>query len=855
MRRGSQGQKSLQGHKAGMYAARLRRAWAGLLAVLLVAGLTATATAEQGPGASQQPGAGTAQQPAIKMDVKAGFEGSARFGEWLPVSIDVENSGPDVSAQIKIQTYWDQGPQSPVTEYTRSISLPQGAKKHVTMFVPAFRDSVTVSLVGADGKVLAQRSPMVMPPVMGVLAGVVSDSADTARFLSGINLGVTNRPYGVSTVRLAPEDIPEVSAALSAMHVLVLADTAPQKLTDRQWRAVEAWVSQGGVLILGGGTQARQVLEAAPASLRPVQVTGTATLQSAAALKQYLPAGSVARSVPEGRFVAATGTVDKGEILAKEGDVPLLVEYRYGKGTVLFSALDLAGEPLTTWDGTAGLFETLLRRAGLAMANVPWGGKFGPAPPGAGPGNPGRFMSQLNWVVRNMPSLEVPSLKTLGLLLFGYALLVGPLMYFVLRRFDRRDWAWVIVPIIAITAAGTVYGIGFAGKGRDYFTNTIAILRLEPGQRVAPVQSWVGVFAPSRSKFTVNVPEPALISPSADPGYYGPMPVAASGAGRPIMASVSEGATDSIDLLDWNVWTVRSFAVDEDVEVKGGIKGALTARVENPASGLSRYVMEGKITNDFDFTLEDVIILAGSAYQRVGDIPAGGTVDVQVGTVVNSGQQPYGQPVFYQIYNPGGGPSFNQENQRRLQILDAAFAYDNGAMPYPITFVGWTKNRLANVGLENREGRDHALTLVVTPLTFQQKPGEIVLPPGLAPGRLMEADNVRGGPAGPGRYFLEDGSMTFEIDPSLPGGTQVNSAAVVLSMNGGVPKVEAWNWRSNAWVEARQQGGADRWVPDGTIAEFIRSDDGVARVRVSGSGQPGDFSTPSLVMEGKVPAR
>lgn len=831
----------------------MKRVWAGLMAVLLVGALAAPAAAEQGP-ATGQPGSG--QAPDIKMDVKVGFEGSARFGEWLPVSIDVENGGPDISAQLRIQTYWDQGPQSPITEYTREVSLPRGAKKHVTMFVPAFRDSVTVSLVDAGGKVLAQRTPMVMPPVMGVLAGVVSDSADTARFLSGINLGVTNRPYVVSAVRLAPEDIPEVSAAVSALHVLVLADTAPQKLNDRQWRAVEAWVSQGGVLILGGGTQARQVLDAAPASLRPVQVTGTATLQSAAALEQYLPAGSVARGVPEGAFVAATGTVDRGEVLASEGDVPLLVEHRYGKGTVYFSALDLAGEPLTIWEGTAGLFETLLRRAGLAMSNAPWGGKFGPAPPGAGPGYPGRFMSQLNWSVRNMPSLEVPSLRTLGLLLFGYALLVGPLMYFALRRFDRRDWAWVIIPVVAIAVAGTVYGVGFAGKGRDYFTNTIAILKLEPGQRVAPLQSWVGVFAPSRSKFTVDVPEAALISPSADPGYYGPMPVASSGSGRPIMASVSEGATGSIDLLDWNVWTVRSFAVDQDIEVKGGITGVLTARVEHPPAGLTRYVMEGKVTNGFDFPLEDVIVLAGSAYQRLGDIPAGGTVDVQVGTVVNSGQQPYGPPVFYQIYNPGGGPNFDQEAQRRLQILDAAFAYDNGSVPYPITFMGWTRNRLADVGLESREGRDHALTLVVTPLKLEQKPGELVLPPGLATGRLLQSDNVRGGPAGPNRYFLEDGSMTFEIDPSLPAGTQVSAAAIVLSANGGTPKVEVWNWRTNAWVEARLQSpNSDRWVPDGDIGDFLRSDTGVARVQVSSSGQPGDFSTPSLALEGKVPAK
>ena len=59
--------------------------------------------------------------------------------------------------------------------------------------------------------------------------------------------------------------------------------------------------------------------------------------------------------------------------------------------------------------------------------------------------------------VSNLPSLALPPIGGLLVLLFGYIVLVGPVNYLVLRRLDRREWAWFTVPaLIVVFTVGVV---------------------------------------------------------------------------------------------------------------------------------------------------------------------------------------------------------------------------------------------------------------------------------------------------------------------------------------------------------------------------------------------------------------
>ena len=65
-------------------------------------------------------------------------------------------------------------------------------------------------------------------------------------------------------------------------------------------------------------------------------------------------------------------------------------------------------------------------------------------------------------------SRQVPSLPWLLFAILGFALLVGPVNFFVLSRLGKRDLAWVTIPAIALVA---VVGFWVAGRQRIAGTN------------------------------------------------------------------------------------------------------------------------------------------------------------------------------------------------------------------------------------------------------------------------------------------------------------------------------------------------------------------------------------------------
>jgi hypothetical protein len=66
------------------------------------------------------------------------------------------------------------------------------------------------------------------------------------------------------------------------------------------------------------------------------------------------------------------------------------------------------------------------------------------------------------------------------LLLFGYIALIGPVNYLILRRLDRREWAWVTMPILIVGFAVGAYAFGSALRGSSVILNEVGIVRGAP---------------------------------------------------------------------------------------------------------------------------------------------------------------------------------------------------------------------------------------------------------------------------------------------------------------------------------------------------------------------------------------
>src|SRR6266566_1574983 len=104
------------------------------------------------------------------LQVSAGFETHYRDGNWVPVQITLRNDGPDFSGTLSLTAsnpqYVVQSDPSTSLSYQFAITLANGARKQVTMYLPLHSgmQNVTVKLLDGNGNAIGTQSAALNPP-------------------------------------------------------------------------------------------------------------------------------------------------------------------------------------------------------------------------------------------------------------------------------------------------------------------------------------------------------------------------------------------------------------------------------------------------------------------------------------------------------------------------------------------------------------------------------------------------------------------------------------------------------------------------------------------------------------------
>ena len=255
--------------------------------------------------------------------------------------------------------------------------------------------------------------------------------------------------------------------------------------------ALRGWVAGGGRLVIVGGTAGPSSLSAFPdddPALPPDRRRPTSPPR---------PRWRAARRAPGRRDRPAgprPATADRGPRARRASATDgVAAERPYGSGAVTIVGFD----PTADWlDAARSVAEGLWRRL------IPTRTRGGPVI-----GDD----SQIVQAASQLPSLALPPIGGLIALLGGYILLIGPINYLVLRRLDKREWAWVTMPVLIVAFAVGAYGFGSLLRGSDLIVNEVAIVRGAPGATEGLAQVYLGVFSPTRG--VVPAPRPGRGAP------------------------------------------------------------------------------------------------------------------------------------------------------------------------------------------------------------------------------------------------------------------------------------------------------------------------------------------------------
>ena len=613
------------------------------------------------------PAAGTVRAAeGLTMEATTLLDGHARIGSWMAIDVHVVNDGPAVVGELRLAA----GVQGK-TRFGTPVDLPTQSDKTYRLYAqpPAFGRELTIDLVEGGSTVATTKAAFAVHDVQQLVVGIVAERPGD--IIGGLDLLPNQNQLAPLTLGLTVSDLPERVEAWSTLDRLVWQDTDSASLSTEQLDAMRGWIAGGGRLVIVGGTAGPSSLSAFPDVLLPYRPTATTDLAPASltALLGQLPSG--AADLP-----ALTGELSGGRALAMSGDRVVAAERSYGSGAVTVVGFD----PTIGWIAESDAGEGLWRRL------LPTRSNGGPVV-----GDDSQIVSAAS----QLPSLALPPIGGLVALLGAYILLIGPINYLVLKRLDKREWAWVTMPALIVAFAVGAYGIGSFLRGSEIIVNEVAIVRGAPGATEGTAQAYLGVFSPSRGTYQLRVPGGALLSAPVSGDFFG-----------------GDAASATLDILQGDPARVRDLGVGfgslRTVRAETAVDVPLLAAELRLVDGR----LKGSITNQSAMTLQDPAVVLGSTVQTLADLPPGQTAQVDVALA----QFQFGQQLSDRIVGPlmFGDPSSQPAESARLyarhSIIDQLTFDPNfgftGTLPSdgPV-ILAWGDEGLLPVEIEGQQPR------------------------------------------------------------------------------------------------------------------------------------------------------
>jgi hypothetical protein len=567
--------------------------------------------------------------------VNAGFETHYRDGNWVPVQITLRNDGPDFRGALSLiapsPQFLGSSNQGTPSNYQASITLANGAQKQVTMYVPLYFDvqSVTVQLLDSSGNVVGSQTAALTPLLPGdILIGILSDQSSGFSPLSAASL--PNPGGSIVLELLNAGTLPGMAAALKNFNAIVLDNFTSNNLSAAQLSALQTWVDQGGTLILVGGPEWHRTLDALPSGLVPVIVNGTETIAAGTSLlpiggPQAVHAGqnkmldSVQSPVTiSSASIIAQGDSTRSEVVLASPTAPLIVQAHQEQGTIIYLAFDPTLEPILGWQGASVLWDSLLLRS-LGDQLLSHSG-FSPGIGSSAQQEQPILANRMSGFLQSLlPSTIPPPWRTLGILLFCYILVLGPVRFLLVKRLKGRYWSWRIILSSIVIFSLLSYGLAYIEKGSSILSDSITIAQLSQDGSSAHITTYMGVFVPNQGDYHLTIPGKGLAQPSPDNVSFQNGTAGSITGSHTTVAPLQDGI--DVKLQDVNIWTLHTVLAEQDRQIHKGLVSQLA---------LQNGMLVGTVTNTLGYSLSDTFLLMPSDALSLGHMAAGETKHVQL---------------------------------------------------------------------------------------------------------------------------------------------------------------------------------------------------------------------------------
>ena len=440
--------------------------------------------------------------PALEAEVLLGYNGQITYGKAVPVRVTVRNSGEDLEGTVAVNAYVN---RVKYDRFETGIFVPAGGERTVILpvTVGTRQDLFTVEILKNGKVVLAVNvSPDSVINPSAMLVGVLSSRP---RNLANMNISQENDPLKRyeywQTVALEPETLPDDPALLNSFGIIVLDDTDPALLTEKQQQALRDWVRNGRVLFCGGGSTAPQNLAflGEMTSLRVTDFTVSDGVVSS--LENWL-----GQKTSSARPEIALARMEGSEPLAKDQDGNGIIwRVTAGNGLIYVLAWETGDPVLNAETMMHPFYQQLVLLQDPDMYNrILYTAEE----------NGARYIPGEEATIR----LRNPMPAAIAIIA-GCALIAGA-AWLLLRKRGKTQWMWAVLPVLALAAAGgTTLLAGSSSLNRPVAVTAVNLLQDASGR----MTRYTGVItaAPKAGLHSYSLEGEQLEAILYDDNYWG----------------------------------------------------------------------------------------------------------------------------------------------------------------------------------------------------------------------------------------------------------------------------------------------------------------------------------------------
>ncbi|MDQ0176965.1 hypothetical protein [Bacillus chungangensis] len=629
-----------------------------------------------------------AAEANIDIEVEAGFQGKVKSGKGFPVKMTLENHGAKVSGDMLVSfaPYYQAGGAKAIR-----VELPANSKKTYTISLPGlsqddssqFQRNPAITLYDGNwqqGNVIAVNGDKTIYPSFieegKAVIGVLSMDANQLQQLKLMKINGKDIEWIVLTEKNLPED----PTGLALFDYIIVDDFPLQQLQAQQQLALVHWLGDGGIIIAGGTSKGEQSFGRLAETL-PMAMTGEAFVHDLSTFnvdQEEAPLPVVPLRLYNGKIA------ENANVIVMANQQPIVVASPYKNGQVLQTAFSLGEEPLVTWNGYSHWFGKLIENDLHTNMDDNHNHYFHAIYQGLAETSE-RFKS------------SAVSVSYLFIVFVVYLIIIGPIMYWFLRKRDKREHSWWLIPVIAVLVSVGIFAVGAKDRMFQPHLSQVGLFKAGEQGNLKGVQA-ISFLSNGGGMYQLSVPKVEFQGvPIVTP--FGRTP--ADLAHHAVIEEKNDHHAFTFPNVEyWSANTVIGQAAKNGV---GSFKTNLSVHNKQ---------LTGQIENHFAFNFEELYLWSGSDINPLGALAKGEKITIQ---------QPLETDFLYAPSKDDipkkNASELEKEKMNRLQeVLMSKGRFEDS----PIIF-GYTKNHIIDSKLSNKNAKESAINLIYQPFTVEDK--------------------------------------------------------------------------------------------------------------------------------------